>query len=149
MGDADLDRSASPDAMTRRVPRIGGVMTIFYYDSIAPIIPFYEEFLQFERVLDHGWVVVLRIREGCHLALVEGNGGSQTPIAGTNKGATLSIETDDLAGWHDRLLALGADFKGFGLDWGCDGRAIEFHVRDPGGYTVEFLEWVEPPAGWS
>lgn len=148
MADVDLDHSASPEQMQRRVPRIGGVMTIFYYDKIAPVIPFYEDFLRFERILDHGWVIVLRIREGCHLALVEGDGGSQTPIGGTNKGATLSIETRDLAAWHDRLLALGADFRGFGLDSGCDGRAIEFHVRDPGGYTVEFLEWVEPPEGW-
>jgi len=149
MADADLHPAAAQSLPDRRIPRVGGVMTIFYYDAIAPIVPFYEGLLRFERVLDHGWVVIFRIRDGCFLALVEGDAGSQRAIAGTNKGATLSIEADDLAAWHDRLLACGADFTGIGLDWGCDGRAIEFHVRDPGGYTIEFLEWVDPPPGWA
>lgn len=145
MAESSLRQSSADVKLDRPLPRIGGVMTIFYYESIAPIIPFYEELLGFERVLDHGWVVILQIAEGCRLALVEGEGGSQRAIAGTNKGATLSIETRDLANWHDRLLASGANLTGVGLDMGCDGRTIEFRVLDPGGYTVEFLEWIEPP----
>jgi catechol 2,3-dioxygenase-like lactoylglutathione lyase family enzyme len=149
MADADLHPAIAPASLERRIPRIGGVMTIFYYDSIASVVGFYEDLLRFERVLDHGWVTIFRIRDGCFLALVEGDAGSQTAIAGTNKGAMLSIEADDLAGWHNRLRESGADFMGIGLDWGCDGRTIEFRVRDPGGYTIEFLEWVDPPPGWT
>lgn len=132
----------------RMLPRIGGVMTIFYYEDVAPAIAFYEHVLGFEKVLDLGWGATFRVAGQSFLTVVDSEGGSQRAIAGPNKGAILSIETDDLAAWRAKLESAGVISLEADLKSGCDGRSIEFHVRDPGDYVVEFFQWLDPPPRW-
>lgn len=132
----------------RMLPRIGGVMTIFYYEDVAPAIAFYEHVLGFEKVLDLGWGATFRVAGQSFLTVVDSEGGSQRAIAGSNKGAILSIETDDLAAWRAKLESAGVTSLEADLKSGCDGRSIEFHVRDPGDYVVEFFQWLDPPPRW-
>lgn len=124
-------------------------MTVFYYDRLPPAVAFYEQAIGFEKVLDLGWVAIFRIEGRSFLTLVDAVGGSQRPISGDNKGAIVSIETDDLDGWRRRLRAAGVAGVDAPLIRGCDGRSVEFHLRDPGGYVMEIFEWCDPPPGWS
>ena len=118
-------------------------MTIFYYADLAEAARWYEEVLGFERMLSLDGAEVFRVADNAQLALVAEGKGSQPVIAGRGKGALLSIQTDELEAWHARLFALGVEGTGKGAHVGADGTTIEFKVYDPGGYTVEFFEWIE------
>ncbi|WP_232476348.1 VOC family protein [Flavisphingomonas formosensis] len=125
------------------LPRISGAVTLFYYDEIETASHWYENVIGFEKQVDLDWLALFRIADQAYLGLVAANAGSQRPIPGANKGAILSIVTTDLEKWHRRLFAAGVAGTGQGLEIGCGGLSIEFKVRDPGGYTLEFLEWLE------
>ncbi|MBB5684777.1 VOC family protein [Sphingobium boeckii] len=121
---------------------ITGVLTMFYYRDLAAAADWYETRIGFERVMDTENFVVLRIFQSSHLALVTDGFGSQSPIEGANKGALLSIQTADLERWQRHLHDRGVEGAELGLGAGCGGRTIEFKVRDPEGYTLEFFQWI-------
>ena len=125
------------------LPRISGAVTLFYYDEIATAARWYEDVIGFEKQVDLGWLALFQVADQAYLGLVAAEAGSQQPIPGANKGAILSIVTTDLEKWHRRLFAAGLPGTGEGLEIGCGGLSIEFKVRDPGGYTIEFFEWID------
>lgn len=131
--------------MTERlpIPSIDGVLTMFYYEDLAAATDWYERVIGFEKLLDVAGFSLFRVHEGSQLALVGDGFGSQRSIPGTNKGAILSIQTRALQQWHERLFRYQVPGTGEGLQTGGDGRTIEFKVRDPEGYTIEFFEWIE------
>lgn len=137
--------TAMPDSSHQhpQMPPIDGVLTMFYYDDLPAAIDWYERVIGFEKILAFNELAIFRIHQGSQLALVGNGVGSQTPIAGSNKGAILSIQTRALQTWHERLFRHATPGTGEGLHVGCDGRTIEFKVRDPEGYTIEFFEWIE------
>lgn len=124
-------------------PPISGVITIFYYADLAAAARWYAEVIGLEPLMHLDGVEIFRIEGNAHLALVAEGKGSQRFIAGRQKSALLSIHTSDLEGWHARLFALGVEGTGMGAQIGADGTTIEFKVYDPGGYTVEFFEWID------
>lgn len=136
--------SAVNDAAGNR-PELNGAITFFYYDDLDAAVHWYRDVIGFEPTLVEDWLVLLRISPSHHLGLVDAEGGSQRPIRGSNKGAILSIETDRLEEWHDRLKQTGVDGLSDDFETGCRGRTIEFRVRDPGGYILEFFRWMTPP----
>lgn len=125
------------------IPPIDGVLTMFYYEDLPRATAWYEQVMGFEKLLALEGLSLFRVHEGSQLALVGGNAGSQRPIRGTNKGAILSIQTRELEAWHERLFRQQVPGTGIGLHSGCGGLTIEFKVRDPEGYTIEFFEWIE------
>ncbi|WP_380871796.1 hypothetical protein ACFB49_27510 [Sphingomonas sp. DBB INV C78] len=125
------------------LPPIDGVLTMFYYEDLAQAVNWYEEVIGFEKVMAFDDFAIFAIHRGAHLALVGNGMGSQVPIRSTNKGAILSIQTRALQAWHERLFGHAVPGTGEGFHVGCDGRTIEFKVRDPEGYTIEFFEWIE------
>lgn len=125
------------------IPPIDGVLTMFYYENLPAAAEWYEHVLGFEKIMAFDGLALFRVHEGSQLALVGNGAGSQRPIAGTNKGAILSIQTRALQQWHERLFDLKAPGTGEGLQVGGDGRTVEFKVYDPEGYTIEFFEWIE------
>lgn len=125
------------------IPSIDGVLTMFYYADLAAATEWYERVIGFEKLLDVAGFSLFRVHEGSQLALVGDGFGSQRSIPGTNKGAILSIQTRALQQWHERLFRYQVPGTGEGLQTGGDGRTIEFKVRDPEGYTIEFFEWIE------
>lgn len=124
------------------IPPVDGVLTMFYYRDLAAATRWYEEVIGFEKQLAFDGLSLFRIREGSHLALVGEGSGSQQPIAGTNKGAILSIQTSALEAWYQRLSAHRPPGAPDGLYLGTDDRTREFKVIDPEGYTIEFFEWI-------
>lgn len=126
---------------------VKGVVTFFYYDDLASAVAFYERVIGLRKVLENEWCGLFELRPGAILGLVDAVAGSQTPIAGRNKGAILSIETDRLEACLARMKALGLISQSAGLERGCAGRTWEFKIHDPAGYCLEFFRWIEPPAG--
>jgi catechol 2,3-dioxygenase-like lactoylglutathione lyase family enzyme len=120
---------------------ISGVHTMFYYEDLQEAIDWYQR-IGFENVLNLDFVSIFQIGLSSYLSLVDATSGSQRPVRDANKGAMLSIETTDLELWHQTLFSKGIQGTGTGVEIGCGGRTIEFKLRDPGGYTLEFFEWL-------
>jgi len=136
MGDSPMPVSAPSH------PHIGGAYTIFYYDDLGAAADWYADVLGLSRMLSAPGLEIFRLGGASCVALVGAGYGSQMPVREDNKGVILSLETEDLEGWHARLFRLGVAGVGQGLQTGVDGRTLEFKVRDPGGYCVEFFEWI-------
>lgn len=134
-------------AALRSACRVDGAITLFYYDDVPAATRWYEQEIGFEKILDYGWLSIFRLIEHAYLGLVSGKAGSQEPIPGPNKGAMVTIATRDLRAWHGRMVEAGVAGVDNGVQPGCDGNTIEFKLRDPGGYTLEFFEWLDVPPG--
>lgn len=124
---------------------IKGVVTFFYYDDLACAIAFYEQVVGFRKVLENEWCGLFELRPGALLGLVTGEAGSQKPIAGPNKGAIVSVETECLETCLATMKARGVIPQSAALERGCAGRTWEFKIHDPAGYCLEFFSWIEPP----
>ena len=131
-----------PEAYDGVGPRVVAVLTMFYYRDLPAAAAWYERTLGFRRIRGTKGFVLFEIGGTAQLCLIDGNFGSQRPIDGTNKGAMLSIQTDNVERWHDTLAARGVEGAGHGLTSGAGGATTEFKVRDPEGYTIEFFRWI-------
>lgn len=126
------------------VPAYDGAITFFYYEQLEPAVRWYRDVIGFQPVMIEDWMALFQITPGHRLGLVGSAEGSQYPVAGANKGTMLSIETDRLEEWHQRLQSAAVQALDQGFQPGCRGRTVEFRVRDPGGYYLEFFRWVAP-----
>ena len=123
---------------------VAGVHTFFYYDDLPAALFFYEHLLEFPKVMDFGWCAIFQLYGNAYLGLVNATRGSQRPISGCEKGAVLSLLTNDLDGCLARAKRAGVVAPTLMPVAGCDGRTREFKIRDPGGYSIEFFAWVVP-----
>lgn len=123
------------------IPAITGAVFFLYYDDVRCAVRWYSEKLRFRNVYDDGWVAIFEITPGGFVGLVNATEGTQRPVAGHNKGALVAIETKDLQGWRHHLLAMDVPiFRD--VHKGAKGKTDTFHVLDPGGYIVEFYQWL-------
>jgi len=118
-------------------------ITFFYYDDLPRAADFYRQVLGLKVTMVREWCAICELANGARLGLVDGLHGSQRPIPAGNKGAILSLEVADLRDCLDRCVRLGLVAPDAELEPGCGGLTLEFKVRDPGGYTVEFFRWIE------
>lgn len=124
---------------------IKGVTTLFYYDDVRRALDFYERVIGLRKAVDLDWCVLLEILPNAHLGLIDSTGGSQRPIPGANKGAMITLETDDLHACLARMQALGVAGPQTQISYNDRSRTYDFKIRDPEGYTVEFFCWAEQP----
>lgn len=101
--------------------------------------------LRWAETVDAGWYALFEILPRMHLGVVNATDGSQRPIACTNKGAIFSIETDDVERCLRNMKLAGAASPSTVVEFNAMSRTLEFKMSDPGGYTIEFFMWVEPP----
>ena len=98
----------------------------------APVRAFYEQLLDLEVVMDHGWIVTLASQASAAPQLsIASEGGSGTPVP------DLSIEVDDVDAIYRRALAAGLEIV-YGIadePWGVR----RFDLRDPRGRLVNIL----------
>lgn len=125
---------------SEKAPRITAGVPFFYYSDLRGAADWYQNKLGLEMLTDKEWVVIFRLNESSYLGLVNATGGSLEPTA--NKGALLSIETEDLEGWWERLKDVEGINMIHGIEVGANGLVEEFRMTDPGGYIVEFYRWV-------
>lgn len=140
---ADGQQARSPADMAASLG-VKGVVTFFYYDDLAGAVAFYEGVIGLRKVMQNEWCGMFELRPGTLLGLVNGVAGSQAPIAGTNKGAIVSLEVEDLDACLALMKARGVVSQDAALEPGCAGRTWEFKLSDPGGYCLEFFRWIEP-----
>jgi predicted enzyme related to lactoylglutathione lyase len=135
--------AVAPSAAASLSWPISGTHTFFYYHDLPAAIHFYQHVLGFEKVADFDWCAIIRLHGDSHLGLVNATRGSQRPVAGTNKGAVLSLFTDDLEVCLSRARRAGVVSATTIPVPGCEGRTREFRIFDPGGYTLEFFCWAD------
>jgi predicted enzyme related to lactoylglutathione lyase len=114
-------------------------ITFFYYEDIHAVVPFYEDVLKFELVLDQGLARIYRIAENCYFGIVDGNRGH---LKHQEKSAVLlTIVSQDVEGWHARLKEIGVA----GQSEMLRGNFCEhFFFEDPAGYAIEIQRFHNP-----
>ncbi len=120
-------------------PSITSQVTMFYYLDIEPAAYFYGEVLGLEKTLDLAWVKFFRTGPASSVGLVTQGDGGWHKVQDRNA-VMLSLVTDDVDAWHDRLSK--RDDVTFLKPVGDGGPVRSFLLEDPGGYTVEFFEWL-------
>jgi catechol 2,3-dioxygenase-like lactoylglutathione lyase family enzyme len=93
---------------------------------------FYGDLLGMRVVMDHGWLVTFAAEgSAAPQVSIATQGGSGTPVP------DLSVEVDDLAEVHARVLAAGlpVEYGPVHEPWGVS----RFFVRDPFGRLVNIL----------
>ena len=114
-------------------------ITFFYYDDIAAMIPFYEQVMGFELVLDQGVARIYRVAGQCHFGIVDGHRGHlrHQPVSAV----LLTIVAEDVAAWHRRMTVHGVA----GLTEIRHGTFCEhFFFEDPAGYAIEVQRFHDP-----
>lgn len=129
---------ASPAAAA--APPIGEQVTMFYYEDLAAASAFYGGTLGLEKTLDWEWVRFYRTGPSSSVGLVRAGDGAWHDVQERNA-VMLSLVTTDVDAWYRRLAAHeGVVF----LKHIAEGGGIRsFLLEDPGGYTVEFFQWLE------
>jgi len=115
---------------------------MFYYTDLSVVVPFYEETLGLEKTFDQDWVKIYRLTPTSNVGLVrEGDEGYHHAQAGN--AVMLSIVTDQVDAWYQRLKAVGGVtfLKEIYNNEHVPIRA--FLIEDPGGYSIEFYQWLE------
>ncbi len=114
-------------------------ITFFYYDDILKIVPFYEDVLGFELVLDQGLARIYRIGTHSYFGIVDGNRGHLRHQP--RSAVLLTIVADDVPGWHARLQARNvAKLSELQRGTYCD----HFFFEDPAGYAIEIQRFHNP-----
>ena len=119
-------------------------ITFFYYEDLEAQVPFYEGLLGLEKTMDEDWVKIYRITATSSVGLVlQGRGVHQVS---DDKPAMLSIVTDDVDAWYEKLaganVSVTSELPALGSDKEPGSAPVRgFIVEDPGGYTIEFFSW--------
>ena len=129
-------------------PSMNETITFFYYEDLDAQIPFYEGLLGLSKTMDADWVKIYRITPTSSVGLVkQGHGFHQVS---DDKPAMLSIVTDDVDAWYQRLTDANVLVRSELPKPDTEkepGRAPVrgFIVEDPGGYTIEIFSWQKAP----
>ena len=114
-------------------------ITFFYYPDIAAVIPFYEQTLGFELVLDQGLARIYRVAGNGYFGIVDGNRGHLRHQA--HSAVLLTLVVADVPAWHARMQAAGVA----GLTEVRRGHYCEhFFFEDPQGYALEVQRFHDP-----
>ena len=118
-------------------------ITFFYYEDLAEPARFYERVLGFELVLDQAVARIYRVAGRCYfeeeVLQVDGNKGH---LRHQDRSAVvLTIVTQDVKGWHERLRLAGVPK----LTEIRRGAYLEhFFFEDPAGYAIEIQRFHDP-----
>ncbi|MHC4947681.1 MAG: VOC family protein [Planctomycetota bacterium] len=98
---------------------------------------FYEDVLGLPLALDQGTCRIYRVTGSAYL------GFCHRPGAVASEGLILTLVTDDVDGWHERLAARGAAIEA-PPRLNPTYRIYHFFVRDPAGHRVEIQRFEDP-----
>ncbi|MBE9918229.1 glyoxalase [Paenibacillus donghaensis] len=112
--------------------KVKRIVTNIHTEKMAEARRFYEEVLDLELLMDHGWIATYGSSEQTSVQISfasEGGSGTRTP--------DLSIEVDDVEEAYNRMLQAGFRIEYGPADepWGVR----RFYVRDPFGKLINIL----------
>jgi predicted enzyme related to lactoylglutathione lyase len=126
--------------MIRR-PGMQSQITFFYYPELAPAAAFYEEVLGLSVVMDQGWARIYHVSGGAFLGIVAGDKGFHRPQE--KSAVLLTLVVDDAAAWYTYLQERGVHLL-TELRHREDIQIRCFYLQDPGGYSIEIQEFLQP-----
>ncbi|MFQ5689816.1 MAG: VOC family protein [Gemmatimonadota bacterium] len=131
--------SVAPVTRAAAHPSISGQVTFLYYKDVDAAARFYEEVLGLEKTFDEGWVRIYAVAGRASVGLVDETRGQHRTAA--DKPVMLSIVTDEIDAWYEHMVDSGAPVLSE-LRESANAPIRSFVVEDPGGYTVEFFQWL-------
>ncbi len=116
-----------------------GFVTFIYTPDIDRAFRFYEDKLGLPLVRDEGVARIYRVAAGGYLGVCR----ESTARPCQPQGACLSLVTDDVDAWHERLTAKGVALDGPPrnlLEYGV----YSFFLHDPDGHLIEVQRFADP-----
>jgi catechol 2,3-dioxygenase-like lactoylglutathione lyase family enzyme len=107
-----------------------GLITFCPVADLGATARFYEDDLGLDLALDQGSCRIYRVRDGAYL------GFCRSETARPAEGVILTLVTDDVDGWHERLMARGVPVEA-PPRLNPDYLVYHFFARDPTGHRVE------------
>ena len=136
--------SASPPASgcsaLPAVPSIESQVTMLYYEDLDAAAEFYGNVLGLEKTFDWEWVKFYRTGPSSNVGIVKEGDGAYHTVQERNA-VMISLVTSEIDAWYERLD--GRPDVEFLKPIGDGGGIRSFLMADPGGYTVEFFQWLD------
>jgi len=121
------------------IPPLEAQVTMFYYKDIQAASDFYGTTLGLEQEFDWTWIQFYKTGPASSVGIIA-EGHDAWHDSQTTNAVMLSLVTSDVDAWYERLRQRDVVFL---KDIGNGGGIRSFLIADPGGYTVEFFEWLE------
>ncbi len=125
-------------------PSIVSQTVMLYYDDLTEAEAFYGRKLGLEKMQDFGWVKFYRVSPGAEVGIVKAGPGAYHKPQSRNA-VMLSIVTNEVDAWYERLKSDQSIPFLVDISTAKSAPIRNFMVQDPGGYTVEFFQWLEQP----
>ena len=123
-------------------PGITEQYTMLYYNDMEAPRKFYGGLLGLTSIMEDEWLSLYRLTPASYIGVIKAGEDSWHRVQEKNA-VMISIVTDDVDGWYERIRQ---DSSVTILKAIYDNESVPiraFLVQDPGGYTVEFFQWVQ------
>ncbi|MBD3349362.1 MAG: VOC family protein [Candidatus Eisenbacteria bacterium] len=112
-------------------------ITFCYTRDLDTTAEFYESVLGLPLVLDQGGCRIYRAASGAYLGFCEKEKTARP------EGVILTLVTEHVDGWHERLKAAGVEFeKAPALN--PEYKIYHCFLKDPNGYVIEIQRFEDP-----
>jgi lactoylglutathione lyase len=125
---------------------VEGLITFTYYNELDKAADFYGKIMGFELVIDVDFAKVYKVSGSSHIGIVDGKKGFLR--AKEDKPVMISFVVEDIDAWYEHLLGKGVEIFQPPKEASYL-RMKTLLLRDPEGYVVEILEFLEKPYGRS
>lgn len=128
---------------TMDLPKIDEQITMLYYsaDDFEKAVKFYGNDLQLEASYDDVWVKIYKLNAGAFIGVVkDSEGGFHKP--NKDSSVMVSIVSKNVDDWYGAILNAKNIMVEKEIYDNQSAPIRAFLIRDPGGYTVEFFQWV-------
>jgi catechol 2,3-dioxygenase-like lactoylglutathione lyase family enzyme len=122
------------------IPPIGEFITFLYVEDLERSDRFYAGTLGLPLVVDQGSCRIFRVADGAFLGVCERPGRSNPA------GMIVTLVSDEVDAWHDRLSALGVQVEQAPQESETY-RVYHAFYRDPDGHLLEIQRFLDP--GWA
>lgn len=122
-------------------PNFNEQYVMLYYKDLSAPAEFYGQVLGLKATMDKEWVKLYEVFPGSLIGLVREGKGAFHKVKPDNA-VMVSLVTEDVDAWYKTIKksAKVTIIKEIANSENVPIRA--FLIRDPGGYTVEFFQWL-------